>query len=153
MRRVAIDANLLLLLVVGAVAPDFVARHKRLKSFDYDDYQLLCSIIADAEAIVSTPNVATEVANIVGFGVHEPLRSALFARLEAWLPTLLEHYQATSLAVAEPEFIRLGLSDCAWFGCVDRETELITADLELYLAALQRGLTVTNFAHLRHERV
>ena len=40
-RAFFIDANLLLLLVVGSVSPAAIGRHRRLREFTPDDYDIL----------------------------------------------------------------------------------------------------------------
>ena len=52
---VAIDSNLLLLLIVGSASRDYIAKHKRLKSFDSSDFDLLREQLSVASAIVLTP--------------------------------------------------------------------------------------------------
>ncbi len=49
-----IDANLLVLFVVGATDRNLIARHKRLKAFSLEDFDLLCRLVveADPESIV-----------------------------------------------------------------------------------------------------
>jgi hypothetical protein len=76
--RLAIDTQVLLLLVVGLVDRNFIANHKRLKQFDTNAFELLVCVIGDAEQIVATPNSLTEVSNLLAQGVNEPLRSALW---------------------------------------------------------------------------
>ena len=149
MRHVAVDTNLLLLLLIGTVAPEFVERHKRLRAYDLDDYRLILEFLIDAESVVITPNVATELVNLAGQGVSEPLRTELFVHLKNWLPTLPELALSTARAVTVPEFTRLGLTDSVWLAALEPGTELLTDDITLYLAALRRGLPATNLNHIR----
>jgi len=149
MRRVAIDTNILLLLVVGSVAPEFVGQHKRLKAYDLDDYRIVMSFLVGMDTVVTTPNVATELVNLVGQGVTEPIRTRLFVYLRDWLPALPERYVETAQAVTVPEFARLGLTDSVWLAALSPDTELLTDDIDLYLAVLRRGLQVTNLNHIR----
>ena len=148
-KRIAVDANLLLLLVVGSVAPEFIPRHKRLKAYVEADFELLSNLVVRPDRIVATPTTLAEVSNLIGFGVAEPYRSNFARALKNIIDLLDERYQPSRNIVHEPEFIRLGLSDCAWLGCLDADTELITADLPLYLIAVSRGLNARNFTHLR----
>lgn len=148
MRKVAIDANLLLLLVVGKASKSFIAEHKRLSAFTGADFDMLRSIVVRANSVLITPNVATEVSNLLGYGVREPMRSRIFAVFRELVPKMLEHYEASQLAIGQPEFDQLGLSDCAWLGALDPETVLLTADLPLYLAAIKAGFKAENVNHL-----
>ena len=48
-------------------------------------------------------------------------------------------------------FLRLGLADAALLEKVSAETPVLTVDLGLYLAALERGEeAAVNFTHLRN---
>ena len=152
MISVALDTNLLLLLVVGRVAPQLVARHKRLRTYLPTDFLLLVDTLRQADSVVTTPNALTEVSNLAGYGMTEPLRSEIYLSLRQVIDELAESYRISRLAAREPEFTRLGLCDAVWLGAIDRETILVTDDLPLYRAALDRGIAAFNFAQLREER-
>ena len=59
MSRVAIDANLMLLLVVGEANRRWIARQKGLRVYDDEAFDLLIEGIGDVSRIVVTPNVPT----------------------------------------------------------------------------------------------
>jgi hypothetical protein len=150
--RVALDANLLLLLIVGESSKDWIAGHKRLGQYDPAAFDFLTQAIGGASKIVTTPNVLTEVSNLLVQGVAEPRRSVLRQGYSGFLTSAsCEIYHPSSIAAVDPEFSRLGLADCVWLGCMDDETVLLTDDLELYLAAVSRGLIAFNFTRLRIE--
>lgn len=148
MRHVAIDSNLLILLVVGEFDPGLIRFHKRLQSFSVDDYEMLLTLLEDAE-LITTPNALTETANLITSGVREPRRSELLLCLSGLLAKLEEIYIRSDLAVRDPDFSRLGLADAAWLALLKPDVELLTVDLDLYIAASLRGLRATNFNHLR----
>lgn len=147
--RVAIDTNLLLLLVVGQVNPEFVERHKRLKAYSQADFDLLKLLIGEASGIVTTPNVLTEFSNLLGDGVTNPLHSQLYTFAGSLIPSLQEEYRSSSLVVRDREFNRLGLADCAWLAVLDNRTVLYTADRSLYASAIGRGHASVNWNHIR----
>lgn len=61
-----IDANLLLLLVIGAVESGRYIRHsKRLKDFGVEDYDNVLKLIKPYKEIFITPYLATEVSNLI----------------------------------------------------------------------------------------
>ena len=45
MSKIAIDANLLLLLVVGKASKNFIAKHKRLKAFTRSRTQIILATL------------------------------------------------------------------------------------------------------------
>ena len=46
MRQIVIDANLLVLLVVGLTDRALIAKHKRTKTFEPEDFDLLTRLLA-----------------------------------------------------------------------------------------------------------
>jgi hypothetical protein len=50
------------------------------------------------------------------------------------------------------EFIRLGLTDSVLLELGRSGATLLTVDLDLYLAALDAGLNVINYNHLKENR-
>ncbi len=152
MTRVALDTNLLLLLIVGLVARDAIVGHKKLGQYDSAAFDLLIVVIGTTDKILTTPNVLTEVSNQLDWGVFEPRRSALRQGFSDFVTSAAcEVYHPSAAVLSEPEFLRLGLADSAWFGCMDAETVLLTDDLQLFLAASSRGLAAFNFTSLRIE--
>ena len=133
-----IDSNLLVLLAVGAVDRSQVGRHRRARRFVPEDYARLMAIVAALERVLVTPNTLTEASNLLR--QHgEPERSLLMAGLRY----LIEHSEEVAIpsarAAANPSFVALGITDAALLEAVSPQTPLITVDLDLYLAALERG--------------
>ena len=56
----------------------------------------------------------------------------------------------SAAAAARPEFVRLGLTDSALLHITGESHTLLTADVSLYLAALNGGKNAENFNHLRN---
>lgn len=148
MRLIAIDTNLLLLLLVGRVSINAIRRHKRLGAFDEDDYALLSSRIADA-ALFTIPNTMTETSNLLTQSVRDPLKSLLLREFRQLVEGVDELFVPSRTAVRLDEFEWLGLTDSAWLAALDTDTEFLTADLRLFVAAQERGLNAVNFNHLR----
>ena len=72
-----VDANLLLLLVVGSTDQALIRRHRRLQVFNADDYELLVDLLSKYQQVLVTPNTLTETSNLLG--QHgEPQRSRFF---------------------------------------------------------------------------
>jgi hypothetical protein len=75
-KLIALDANLLVLLVVGLTKLNYIATHKRLKTYTIDDYTLLTELIAASAGMVVTPNVLSEASNLLR-QIGEPARSEI----------------------------------------------------------------------------
>jgi hypothetical protein len=148
--RLALDANLALLLVIGLHSEKLIERHKRL-AFTNADFRLLKRLIEKASGIQLTPNALTEVSNIAGFGLSSSDKSAVTAKLAQLIPNWDEDYVPSKNVVQQKEFAWLGLSDTAWLCVLDEGMHLLTVDHDLHVAALRRGLGATNFNHLREQ--
>ena len=72
--RFLIDANLLVLFVVGKTDRQLIAKHRRLREFSVDDYDRLVGILRMVDQLVVTPNTLTETSNLLAQHT-EPERS------------------------------------------------------------------------------
>ncbi len=126
-----LDANLLVLLVVGATDTSLIARHRRLQAFDALDYERLVDLLVNYQQVLVTPNTLTETSNLLS--QHgEPQRSRFFDTFRS-LIEINKEIVVTSLEALTPE------------------TPVLTVDLNLYLAALSKSPTAAfNFTHLQH---
>ena len=145
-----LDASLLVLFVVGTTSRGLIGRHKRLKAFTVEDFDLLCRLIAAARQVVVTPHILTETSNLLR-QIDEPARSQILETFRHVVLTGDEEYLASRNAVRVAEFLRLGLTDAASLEVTRDARSLLTTDLDLYLSALARGSSAVNFNHLRHQ--
>ena len=142
-----IDANLLLLLIVGSVRRDLIAKHRRLRRFTIEDFDRLLNLINRVDRVFVTPNTLTETSNLLAQH-NEPERSRFFERLQLIIQKSKEIVVASAVASRNNAFKRLGLTDAALLEIATSETPLVTVDLNLYLAALAKGQdTAVNFTH------
>ncbi len=147
-RKLLVDTNILLLYVVGSLSLDRIARHKRTDTFTVEDYWLLCKLLDRFEGIVVTPNILTEVSNLLG-QTDEKIRGSLLILLQSLVRISEEHYVRSLEAVEAAEFPRLGLADASILACPTEGLTVLTDDIHLYLALQKRGVEVINFNHLR----
>jgi hypothetical protein len=151
MRTLVIDAELLVLLVVGIVSRSYISRHRRLHAYTEADFDVLKELVADFTDVVVTPNTLTEASNLLGY-VNEPIRSHVFNAFKTFIQSVDEKYLESKLVSSQDEFIRLGLTDTALLCTAEADRVLVTADLDLYLAAATKEYKVLNFNHLREAR-
>lgn len=130
-----IDANLLVLLLVGRASTDIIPRHRRLTGYTAADYDALDALLGRVNRIFVTPNTLTEASNLLR--QHgEPERSRLMHGLAYLIEESEEIIIASRTASGNPHFAGLGLTDAVLLEAISAQTPLITADLALYLAAL-----------------
>ncbi len=144
-----VDAELLVLLVAGSLGRDIIARHRRLSSYTTEDYDTLLALLDRVEQAYVTPNTLTEASNLLG--QHgEPERSGLLRQLALLVRHSEEVVVASGEASARVEYVRLGLTDAALLEVATSDTPILTADLALYLAALDKSPdSAVNFTHQR----
>ena len=144
-----IDSNLLVLLVVGSVGRDLIAKHRRLRAYTVQDYDLMVKLLDSVDRVFVTPNTLTETSNLLAHH-REPERSRFFEKLRGLIQESEEIVVASVKASSNNTFGRLGLTDTVLLEVITAETPLVTVDLDLYLAALEKGeVAVVNFTHLR----
>jgi hypothetical protein len=150
-REVLLDSNLLVVLLVGLTDRQQVGCHKKTSAYSPEDYDLLVAHLKEFDRILVTPHVLAECSNLLR-AVSEPLRTRLTVALGDFIGTewLRENHVEARAPVKCAEFPRLGLTDAALLDIVSEARPLLTADLDLYLAALKRGGDcAVNFNHLR----
>lgn len=149
--RVAVlDTNILLLYLASKTQPPMWS-WKRVQEFDADDALLLGRLLGQFEALATTPHVLTEVSNFANqlHGLH---RQLILQQLSLYASRNLEHYRASVSLTEHPEFIPLGITDCALCD-LDPESTVITTDFRLSARLGVTGKSVVNFNHLRQSRL
>ena len=144
-----VDANLLVLLVVGIFDRGLVGRHRRTRQFRAEDYDLLSHVVANVGTILVTPNTLTEASNLLGYH-SEPQRGQLMKTLRALLDDVEESFVPSKVAARQDAFPRLGLTDAGLLESISERKPLLTADADLYVTALgKNSKAAVNFHHLR----
>lgn len=62
--RILIDANLLVLYVVGRASRDYIEKRKRLSEYVAEDYDTLLEVMSRADEVVVTPHILAEASNL-----------------------------------------------------------------------------------------
>jgi hypothetical protein len=150
MTAIIIDTNLLVLLVVGQTSPTYIAKHKRLKAYSKEDYELLLDVLSGAATLAVTPHILTETSNLLA-NIDEPAKSRIRVRFREMigLETTDERRLQSKDVSRKPEFMWLGLADVSLLDACSSTETLLTADFDLHSAALARGKHSLNFTHLR----
>ncbi|MFH1118073.1 MAG: PIN domain-containing protein [Pseudomonadota bacterium] len=143
-----IDANLLVLFIVGVTDRRLVQKHRRLKAFTVEDFDLLRRLIESSPQVLVTPNTLTETSNLLGY-INEPARTHVFRTFRGVVRSTEEEYVQSRTACEAKDFMRLGLTDSALIEISNASRTLLTTDVSLYLSALNRGILAINFNHLR----
>ena len=141
-----IDANLLVLLVVGSVDRRLVEKHRRTRIFTVEDYDRLFRIVESVKRVYVTPNTLTEASNLL----ENPQDPRFLDSLRIVIEESEEIFISSVDGAHRSEFVRFGLSDAVLLEAVSAARPLITVDLPLFSAALEKGeLAAVNFTHLQ----
>jgi rRNA maturation endonuclease Nob1 len=139
-----LDANLLLVYVVGKYDKDCLRQFHHTKQYT-NDFGLIKGLVEFFSVLYTTPNVLTEVSNLGGKLKSE----AFFSTLKAAVLVLKEQYCASSDAVATPGFEWLGLTDAGIMRLAANEFLVLTADWPLYNMLVSKNVDAVNINHLR----
>lgn len=145
---ILIDTNILLLHFIGMVNRKRIGKFNRTEKFTLEDYDLLQRIIAHFEQVIITPNVMTEVSNLMD-KIGEPERSRCFALLAQVIPQLSEFYLESQSIAANSGFTKFGLTDCGILDLAREQYLVLTDDLKLAVYLQREGVDVVNFNTIR----
>lgn len=144
---IALDANLLVLLIVGLTARKYIAVHRRLRAYSAADFDRLTALISASAGVVVTPNVLSEASNLLR-QISEPAKTQIAAAFREVIKRTEEIYVTSADAASRSEFLRLGLADSSLLEISKRNIVILSVDLDLYLAARAAGYDAFNFNHV-----
>lgn len=145
-----LDANLLVLLVVGSLGRDEIPQHERTRGYSASDFDRLLLVLTGASSIILAPNVLTEVSNLLKLGKgFDPKRQKLALLLRGIIETASEQAVASVQAAARAEFLWLGLTDSVLLELSSGDCCLLTSDGHLHSAVLAAGGDAVHFSQLR----
>jgi len=147
-KTLALDSNLLVLLVVGLTAPRYISVHKRLKEYVVDDFEILKQLISESAGVVVTPNALSEASNLLRH-INEPAKTEIGVAFRKLIQTIREIYVSSVDASSRDEFLGIGLADTALLEVSKQDIMILSVDLNLCLAAQAAGYPAINFNHVR----
>jgi hypothetical protein len=148
-RIVLIDSELLVLFVVGLTNRKYISKHGRLRAYTEADFDLLVRTLELMDEIVFTPHTLAEASNHLEQKIAEPLRSEIMTRFRTLMGNVREMTVTSKAASGRAEFLRLGLTDSVVLAVGGANVSILTADLDLYLAAAKASYQAINFNHIR----
>lgn len=148
-KKIVLDANLLVLLVVGLTDRDLIAKHKRLRIYTHDDFEILQRTIQESSGILVTPNALSEASNFLR-QIADPDRSSISTVFSALIQKTSELYIKSADASLRKEFLWLGLADNVLLEVGKLDVVLVSTDAALCVAAQKAGYSALNFNHIRN---
>ena len=147
-KGVLVDANLLVLLLVGTVNRRRIGDFKRTQSFTAEDFDLLRKLIAHlGPSMLATPHVLSQVSDLTDLKGRELLQAREV--MKALVRKMEETYHPALDLVEHPLFTRFGLADAAVAAIHHTGALILTADLDLYIGLQRLKIESLNFHHIR----
>jgi hypothetical protein len=147
-RGILLDTNILLVLVVGRMDPDRIAKFKNTHTFTKKDYLFLEEFLKHFALIAVTPHVLTEVSNLAA-QLGQPAKGACFASFVGDIKTFHEGTETAKVICVSPLFKRLGITDAGIALIAAERFLVLTDDLNLYVELLKSNVDAINFNHIR----
>jgi rRNA-processing protein FCF1 len=149
-RGVLLDANVLLLFIIGVFDRGQVASFKRTRAYTRQDWDRLNELLKFFPVRATLPNVLTEVSNLASTILSSARGRDFAAAMLSQIRALRERYLNSQRAAESDAFARLGLTDAALLELARaRKYVLLTDDLDLAVTTARQGINVINFTNLR----
>lgn len=147
-KSILLDTNLLVVLVVGLLDPSMIGNHKRTKNYTPEDFESLKSVLDNYQELWITNQSVAEASNLLR---HTNADNA--EKLLKILSNLVSRYKESNISsrdiFEESCALKLGVTDAGLARKSKRVTNLLTADLDLYLEVSGRFNNAINFNHIR----
>jgi hypothetical protein len=147
-KPVLLDTQLLVLLVVGETDPSMIEKHRALKAYTEEDYILLQCELGENFKLVLLPYIVAETSNWLRQR-GKPDQVDLMISLANMISQHEEFYVPSTTLVSHSYYVDLGIADAAILQHCAEGYEILTADLDLYVAAGVLSIKATNFTHRR----
>ena len=146
-----VDTNLLLLYLVGLHDPGRIETFKRTRAYSVDDFDLLVYIISQFGGFSTTPNIITEVSNLVEGVEYDDV--PLLTVLRDKIIYREEHYVESRIILSNTDetFVKFGVSDTVLYHLAQANYLILTVDLPLWAFLQNKGLSALNFNNLRSD--
>ena len=154
-KGILVDTNILILWFVGSVNRQLIPKFNRTEKFTPEDYDLLVRILASFSKIVTTPNILTEVSNLVIKDIKEPEMTKCFENLAEALSMMTsfkleEHYIESHLVAGVNKISEFGITDCSILELARNRYLVLTSEWKLTQYLESCKVDVINFNHLRN---
>lgn len=145
---VLVDANLLLLYVVGVYDRGQVERFRRTRDrFVAEDFDTLTSVLGRFDKVVTTPHILTEVSNMMG-QLSGHVREGSFELFARSVLSMKESYTPVAALSRNPAFVKFGITDAS-IRDIASGYLVLTDDFPLSNYLRSQSLDVLNFNNIR----
>jgi rRNA-processing protein FCF1 len=152
MRDVIIDTNILILFLAGQINENRIKNYTRNSLYTKEDYYLLLNILSNYDRIITSPNILTEVDNILNRLTGEDKYRYLIL-IKAIYKQTIEKYIRTETVSQNWYFDTLGITDSAILMMAKESELLISGDSSLCDYAKSLNIKTFDFKEYINNRL
>jgi hypothetical protein len=141
-----VDTNLMLLMVIGRYDKNKIQRCKRTQKYSPAIFHLVDRVVTQFEIRFTTPNLFTEIDNLVRLDVFEREWPAIAWVMNNLIDDLREIPTPSAILTKHDLYEKIGLADCSILAGPD--VLILTDDLPLTSFLTSQGRAVINLSHL-----
>lgn len=141
MNEIILDSNVFVLFIIGLINPKRINSHKRTSIYSEDDFKKLYSIISQYKTIITSPNVITEIDNLLNnlTGIEKFKYNLIIQDI---LDKSLERYFESRFIAKDWIFNEIGLTDAVIINMAKNSDLLISDDSQLCDIARSHNINV-----------
>ena len=151
-RDVIIDSNIFILFLTGQINENKIKNYTRNSLYTRDDYNLLINILSNYDRIITSPNIFTEVDNILNRITGEDKYKYLILVKKIYNQTI-EKYIKTETVSQNWYFDTLGITDSSILMMAKDCELLISGDSNLCDYAKSMNIKVFDFKEYINSRL
>jgi predicted nucleic acid-binding protein len=152
MRDVIIDTNIFILFLAGQINENRIKNYTRNSLYTKEDYYLLLNILSNYDRIITSPNILTEVDNILNRITGEDKYKYLILIKTIYKQTI-EKYIKTEVVIQNWFFNTLGITDSAILMMAKESELLISGDSSLCDYAKSLNIKTFDFKEYINSRL
>jgi predicted nucleic acid-binding protein len=152
MRDVIIDTNIFILFLAGQINENKIQNYTRNSLYTRDDYYLLLNIVANYDRIITSPNILTEVDNILNRITGEDKYKYLILVKNIYKHTI-EKYIKTEAVSQNWFFDALGITDSSILMMAKECELLISGDSGLCDYAKSLNIKIFDFKEYLNKKL
>jgi hypothetical protein len=149
-RTVLLDANLLVLFVVGVTDSSRIEAFSRTSGYTTTDFEILMDLIGPFQTTATTPHILSQASDLIRrSNAYGSLLEGLTATLRNVYVISEEHHVLARELSQDAIFSRYGLADAAVLDAASRGCTVLTADVSLNNIIRASGFSSFNFTEFR----
>jgi len=152
MNSVVIDTNVFILLIIGMINPKKIPDNKRTSIYNETHYNKLVDILAKYDKVYTSPNIVTEIDNLLNKTSGED-RYKYFKIIQEIINKSTEKYLASSEVVKNWYFQNVGITDSIVLLLGADSDLLISGDSEVCDYARSMGINTFDFKQYVNEGI